>query len=143
MKIVICASVNFYEHVNQIADELEKLGFEVIVPKTAVKMRKSGDYDVSKIKTWYKNVEDFSRKKALMDGHFKEVEQGDALLIVNDTKHGIEGYIGANVLMEMAIGYFLKKPIYVINNISKDNNVYEEVLGMECILINGDLTKIK
>jgi len=142
MVIVLCASVAFYEHVNQLASELSRLGFNPVVPKTAKSMQRSGDYNVSKTKTWYQNKDDFHLKKALMDEHFKEVAAGDALLIVNDTKHGVDGYVGANVLMEMAIGYFLKKPVYVLNNVSDKNSVYEEVMGMGCAQISGDLSKI-
>lgn len=140
--ITLCASVVFYEHVNEIADVLQEKGFQTIVPKTAEKMRESGNYEVSSVKTWYENSEHFTKKRALMDAHFAAVETADAILVVNDKKHGVEGYIGPNVLMEMAIAYYLKKPIYILNDISKDLNVYEEVYGMDCQILNGKLEKI-
>jgi hypothetical protein len=140
--ITICSSAAFYKHVNEIADELEAKGFKVIVPESATKMRKSGNYDVMSHKTWYENPNDFTRKRELMDGHFAEVANGDVLLVVNDEKHGVPGYIGPNVLMEMAIGYYLKKPLYVLYDVSKDSNVYEEVIGMGCHILSGDLGKI-
>jgi hypothetical protein len=141
--ITVCSSAVFYKHVNDIAVILEKKGYEVIVPQNAVKMRQTGNYDVASTKTWYDNPDDFVKKRQYMDDHFKEVEKADALLLVNDEKKGIKGYIGPNGLMEMALGYYLKKPIYILNPVTKDNTVYEEVLGMGCEIINGDLEKIQ
>lgn len=140
--ITICASSNFYKHVNQVADELEAKGFEVIVPHNAAIMRKTGDYDVVKLRTWLKDPSEFTKKQKFMDMHFKEVEKADAILVVNDEKNGVKGYIGANGLMEMALGYYLKKPIFILNPVSKDSSVYEEVHGMGAVILHSDLDKI-
>lgn len=141
--ITICASSTFYKHVNEIADDLEKRGYKTIVPENAVTMGQTGNYDVDSLKTWYDNPEDFRKKRQFMDHHFAEVEKADAILLVNDEKKGIKGYIGPNGLMEMALAYYLKKPIFILNDIDKDHNVYEEVFGMGCIILHGDISKIK
>ena len=106
-------------------------------------MRKTGDYDVSHYKTWYDNEEDFHKKAVLMRGHFDEVVKADAVLVVNDDKNGIVGYIGPNVLMEMGLAFHLKKPIYVLNDIESSMPVYEEVMGMGSMILHGDLNQIK
>ena len=138
--ITICSSASFYEHANEVADELREMGFEVIVPYTARLMKERADYDLTKYKTWYENEADFHKKKEYVDGHIKEVEKADAILVVNDAKKDIEGYIGMNVMMEMAIAYYLKKPIFVMNPIGKDHPAYEEVIGMESVILNNDLS---
>jgi nucleoside 2-deoxyribosyltransferase len=140
--IVFCSSANFYKHVNELAAQLEANGFTIVVPKTARRMRASGNYDVDAVKTWYGNPDDFTVKADLMRGHFDEIANGDVILVVNDKKHDIDGYIGPNVLMEMGLAFYLRKPIYVLNNIDKNMPVYEEVLGMGSQILNGDLTKI-
>ena len=140
--MVLCGSVAFYEHINVLAAELEKLGFKAVVPETAAKMAKTKDYRVESVKTWYQNPEDFKEKARLMSEHFKEISEGNLLLIVNDEKHGQPGYIGSNVLLEMGIGFYLKKPIYLLNEVNKEAQNYEEVAGMAPIIINGNLTKI-
>jgi hypothetical protein len=142
MKLVICSSAAFYKHVCEIADKLEALGVEVVIPKTAHIMRSSGDFNVENYKTWYKNNQDFHKKKALMDGHFEEVASGDAILVVNDEKHGVPGYIGPNVLMEIAIAYYLKKPIFLLEDIDPKSPVYEEILGMEAVRLGGYINKL-
>jgi len=141
--IVICSSANFYEHVGQLADQLEAMGYQAVMPLNAVKMKASGDYDVAKTKTWYDNPADFHKKQSYMDAHFKEIADGDAVLLVNDTKHGVEGYIGPNGLMEMAVGYYLKKPIFILHDVAKEVGCYEEVMGMGTIQLHGDIENLK
>lgn len=147
--ITICCSAAFYRHAAEIADELEAKGYKVIIPATANKMRETGDYNVEHYKSWYKNSKDFNIKRQRMDGHFAEVEKADAILIVNDEKKGVKGYIGPNGLMEMALAYYLKKPIFILNEVPKEESsdstfsIYEEVYGMGNIILGGDLSKLK
>ncbi|HZP55183.1 MAG TPA: hypothetical protein VFB03_00200 [Candidatus Saccharimonadales bacterium] len=140
--IVICSSSSFYEHCNQIAKELRKMGWKAVVPITARRMHKSGDYDVTKIKKWMDNSELFKIKRGLAMGHFKEVVKGDAVLIVNDDKQDKPNYIGPNSTMEWGLAYYLNKPVFILNGVPKDSNYYEEVYGMATV-IDGDLEKIK
>jgi hypothetical protein len=105
-------------------------------------MRASGNYDVAAYKTWYDNAADFTIKAQLMRDHFDEVAKGDSILVVNDEKHGVPGYIGPNVLMEMGLAFYLKKTIYVLNAIDKDMPIYEEVLGMGSIILDRDVAEI-
>lgn len=141
--IVICSSATFYEHVNEIAEQLSALGMNVVVPATAAKMKLSGDYNLEKVKVWLKDSNKFYGKAALMRGHFDAITAGDAILVVNDNKHGIEGYIGPNVLMEMGLAFYQNKPIYLLNDYDKSMPLYEEVEGVGSIIIKGDIGKIK
>jgi diphthamide synthase subunit DPH2 len=141
--IVLCSSANFYEHTNQIAAELEKRGFKAVVPVTARKMQAAEDYDAAKHRTWLVDPQSYDRKTFLMREHFDEVAKGDAVLVVNDEKRGIKGYIGSNVLMEMGLAFYLKKPIFILNPVSDDMPVYEEVVGMGSVIIDGDLMKVQ
>lgn len=141
--ITICASAAFYKHVLECMDLLEAKGYKVIVPSTALIMRKSGNYKEINYKKWYTNEDEFHHKTRLMDEHFAAVAESDAILVVNDKKHGVEGYIGPNVLMEMAVAYWLKKPIFVLNKVGKKVNVYEEVVGMGCKILDGKVEGIQ
>ena len=38
----------------------------------------------------------------------------DAVLVLNYEKNGVAGYIGAGVLMEMAVAHSLGKPIFIL-----------------------------
>ena len=140
--IVICCSAAFYRRANEIASELRAMGWRVVVPETARKMRRSGDYDVAKVKTWMNNPELFKLKHRLATNHFNEVTKADAVLVVNDHKPGFPNYIGPNSTMEWGLAYHLGKPVFMLNGVTKDSNFYEEVYGMSTV-IDGDLSKIK
>ena len=140
--VVLCASTMFYDHVAQLADELEANGFKSVVPIDVENIRRGEQYDATTAKTWYENPEDFRLKGDYMRDHFNKIVTGDILLVVNDEKHGVPGYIGPNVLMEMGLAFHLHKPIYVLNAVSKDMPTYEEVFGMGSVILEGDLTKI-
>jgi hypothetical protein len=141
-KITIVTSASFSKEALETEKELKKLGFKVLVPITARKMKQQGNYDVSFYKTWYKNPNDYSRKAFLMRNHIDKVVKADAILVMNLKKNGIDGYIGGNSLVEMAIAFYFRKPIFILNEIAEDSPFYEEVLGVLPVFLNGDLTKI-
>ncbi len=139
--ITICSSVSFYKDIPEIEKQLIQMGFKVLIPMTARKMQKKGDF--SSNKTWLKDKSTYHQKTKLIVGHFKKVMQGDAILVVNHDKDGMEGYIGGNVLMEMTIAFHYKKPIFVLNKIDEKLLLKEEVYGLQSIFLNGSLKKIK
>ncbi len=140
--ITLCSSADFFRELIEIGTKLEKMGFGVKLPLTATKMKKTGIYDAARYKTWFKNPQDYKKKALLIKGHFNKIRNADAVLVVNNNKKGISGYIGGNTLIEMAIAFDSKKPIYILSRISKKSSLYEEVMGLRPIFINGNLSKI-
>lgn len=140
--ITICSSAAFYQEVLDIQKTLRKMGFIVLIPKIANVMKRNNDFEVSHYKTWFGNKDDYKKKKALMDGHFKKVLNADAILVVNNKKNGIDGYIGGNVLLEMFLAHLYKKPIYILNDVVKSLPLEEEILGLYPILLHGEIDKI-
>ena len=139
--ITICASASFFKKAIELEPELKKLGFKVELPPTALKMKRSNDFNVRHYKTWFKNPDDYKKKGFLLREHFDKVIRSDAVLILNYEKHGIKGYIGGNTLIEMGFAFHYKKPIYILNRIS-GLSYKEEILGFQPIFIDGDITKI-
>lgn len=137
--VVLCSSASFYRHVNEIATQLTARGITAVVPKNARVMAETGDYDISHYKTWFADNADYSKKADYMRSHFDEVAAGDIILVVNDEKHGQPNYIGANVLMEMSLGWYLHKPIYVFNDLPVNSPFEEEIMGMGAKPLHGDL----
>lgn len=140
--ITICSSASFYQKAVEIQAQLEQGGYKGILPATAEKMKQTRDFEVSQYKTWYANADDYHKKAALMRGHFAEIEKADAILVLNSEKNGIKNYIGGNVLMEMAIAFHLKKPIFLYNGLPDSSPYLEEILGLLPIVLNGDLQAI-
>lgn len=141
--ITLCSSVSFYKDVLSIEKQLKKLGFKTKIPKTARIMAANKNFNVADYKTWYANPTDYKIKTALMNGHFKKVIASDAILVINNEKNGIAGYIGGNVLMEMTAAHLYKKPIFLWNAISAGFTIEEEIRGLNPVMINRDLSKIK
>ena len=135
MKICISCSLSFPDEVQAIADELEKLGYEVDLPNgimnraveqadfDAVAAKHDGGYDA-------------------MRAHFAKIREADALLVCNFTKKGIENYIGANTFLEMGYAYSLELPIYTYNPLPDQPYVNDELRAFDVIELNQDLAKI-
>lgn len=140
--ITICASASFYRDVIALAAELEQRGFAVKIPDIAKVMARNDDYRVERYKTWFQNPKDYTVKAKLMNEHFKKVIAADAILVVNKTKHGVRGYIGGNVLMEMAIAFERRKAIYILHDISPQATFKEEIFGMHPVFLKGDIDKM-
>ncbi len=142
LSITICSSANFYKKAVEIQSFLEEHGYKAIVPHTAEKMKTSGNYDASHYRTWLKDAAKYDRKTWLMREHFGEVEQGDGVLVINEEKNGQANYIGGNVLIEMALAFYLHKPIYILNDIPKDSKFLEEIIAMQPIVLKGKVTDL-
>jgi hypothetical protein len=141
--ITICSSASHYKQVLEIEERLKKQGYQVKIPKTAILMKRTNNFDAVSYKTWYQDKKDYKKKTALMKSHFKKVVESDAILVVNFEKNGLEGYIGGNVLMEMMLAFHYNKPIFIFNNISEDLGIKEEVYGLNPFFLEGDLIKIQ
>lgn len=139
--ITICASTSFFKKVLQIAKILKQIGYQVKVPLTASVMERKNDFEVSHYKSWFKDGK-YKRKTYLTKKHFEKVEESDAILVVNFDKDKIKGYIGGSTLMEMAIAFYLKKPIYILNHSSSKLSFYEEIMALNPIFLDGDLKKV-
>jgi len=70
-------------------------------------------------------------------------EKCDALLLLNYPKGGVDGYIGANCLIELGLAYYLKQKIFLLYPPPKDARYYTEVTHMKPTILNGDIEKIK
>lgn len=141
--IVICSSASFYEQLFPLKNDLTQMGYKVVLPKTAYMMKRINDFDVSKVKTWSKNPKDYNKKRLLINDHFKKITKGDAVLIINLEKNNVKGYIGGNVLMEMTIAYYFKKPIFILNDISEDLIIKEEIYAINPTFLKGNIDYFK
>lgn len=80
-------------------------------------------------------------KDLLIREHLEKIRQSDAVLIFNEEKRGVKGYIGGNTLMEMAFAYAQNLEIFLFRPIP-DMNYADEILGMRPIILDGDIGKI-
>lgn len=143
MRITICGSMKFAKEMKEAKDYLESAGHFVILPELVEKFIKH--------KTWQKRVDGWrsaegarlKKKYDLIKKHYEKIKESDAILVVNYEKKGIKNYIGGNSFLEMGFAYILNKKIYLLNDIPKLKFYREEIMAMDPIVLNGDLSKIK
>jgi hypothetical protein len=137
--IALCCSLDFAREVVEISEQLKAQGFAVILPATVQKMQAANDYDVNHYKTWRADSSDYHKKGELIQRHFKEIASSDAILVVNNTKHGKPNYIGGNTFLEMGIAFYLNKQVFILNDIPTDSPYEEEIRGFEPIVLKRSL----
>jgi predicted RNA-binding protein with PUA domain len=137
MKIVICASISAAKKVVEIAEQLEKNGHEVMVPKD---IEKYADGTLN-METPYESTQN-KIKDDLIKGYFEKIKNSEAVLVVNLDKKGITNYIGGNTFLEIGFAYVLNKKIYLLNEIP-EISYKDEIIAMRPMVISGDLENIK
>ena len=128
MKILLSGSFSARDKILEMVTELEDLGHEVESPNFG--------YEIV-----HGKVDTAEEKARLMSAYFPKIEWCDAVLAVNVDKRRIENYIGGNTLIELAVAFYLKKKIFLLNPIP-DLPYAEEIAGMMPVIIDKDLEKI-
>lgn len=132
--ICLCSSRKFFDKIEKIKEELEKLGYNVLLP-SMINIQddfySKGGSEAEFAKIHYN----------LIKKHFQKIEDSDAIFICNFEKDGIEGYIGGNTFMEMAKAFDSNKPIFLLYPIPK-MHYRAEIIAMQPIIINK-LNEIK
>jgi len=142
VKIAVCASAAIYNKVIPLCDEISRFGFEVILPATAEVMKSRGAINTEAAVDWSKIPDKYSYKAELIRGHFDVITDADAVLVMNLEKDGKTDYIGGNVLMEMTVAFYLKKPIYIYGSAPEESPLIDEIMGMQPIFLHGDASKL-
>jgi hypothetical protein len=137
-KIFLCASMNFYKELVQVETDLIAKGFEVDIPVSAKTMKAKNDFVVENFKGRTTSLQ----KGLYIKENFDNIASSDAILVINNEKNGIIGYIGPNVLMEIGPAFHLNKKIFVWNQFSDDAAYKDELLALGVRVINQDLDKI-
>lgn len=61
----------------------------------------------------------------------------DVMLVVNEKKHDIEGYVGPNSLMEIGMAFALSKPVYLLHEPSPEFSAYSELKALADGVVGG------
>ena len=65
----------------------------------------------------------------------------DAILVLNYTKDGVDGYVGGATFLEMYDAFKLGKAIYMCNNVAP-SILEDEIRGFSPTIIHGDISRI-
>lgn len=131
-KIVICGSMMFFEEMVNCQKQLRKLGIESIIPK-----------EENEAVRLYNEEQFMEFKKRVSRTYLKKIRDKDTVgvLIYNAEKKGVDNYIGANTLVELAMAFTWNRKIFLFNNIYSP--LKDELKAWNCICLNGDLAKVK
>lgn len=143
--ITICSSAFFAREAKNMKKKVGEMGFHVLLYPLRIKINNknvpvTAYYEMRK-KRLDENI--LSIKGRLMTEHLKKIERSDAILALNFEKDKKDGYIGGNTFIEMAIAFYLKKKIFLINPINTEQLYAEEMLAMKPIVLKniGDIKK--
>ena len=136
MKVGVAGSMQFTERMMDLCERLEKLGHEAFMSKFAPYFVGKTDDEKERIKLHQKNKKDAIRE------FWKPMQDADALLVANFDKHGIENYIGGNAFLEMGFAHILNQKIFLLNPIPRMPYYETEIIAMQPLVIDGDLSKI-
>jgi hypothetical protein len=136
MKVGVAGSMQFTERMLELCEQLETLGHQVFMSKFAPYFAGKTDEQKEKIKLHQKNKKDAIRE------FWKPMQDADALLVANYDKSGVKNYIGGNAFLEMGFAHVLNQKIYLLYPIPRMPYYETEIIAMQPIVINGDLSKI-
>ena len=122
MNVVLCGSMKVKDKILAVASNLEKIGYNVLLPIECMQ-----------------GIEKTIASRAHMD-RIANLDN-EAILIVNETKNGIENYIGPNSFAEIAFGFYYNKKVYLLNDIYEPYK--DELVGWNVISLKGDLNKMR
>lgn len=152
MKITLCGSIAFYDEMLALKKQLEAKEHEVKLPPAEIEGK---DGTMVAVGEYYKERKEaiatgrtkendpwiWERKQWAIQHHNEKIVWADAVLVANYDKKGVPGYIGGNTLMEMGIAFFLKKKIYLLNQIP-ELSYKEEIIGVNPEILNGAVEKV-
>jgi len=148
MIITICSSVDFSPKIIELKKELEERGHTVNIPFFTQKII-DGDLSFEDYMHAKDNGGDIGLRQAesvdMIKRYWDFIRSSDAILVLNQSKKGIENYIGGSTLMEMGFAYGHGKKIFLYNALperSERIHYLDEIIDMEPIQLNGDITKL-
>lgn len=130
-RIVICGSMNFYKGMLDCQKKLKQLGINSIVPE-----------EENDIIFLYNKEQFMDFKRRVSNLYLRKIRDKNTagVLIFNEAKNGIENYIGANTLVELAMAFTWNRQIFLFNDIYEP--LEDELLAWKCISLHGDLSLI-
>jgi len=120
-------------------EQLEKMGHEVLIPIDTLECLKN-----PKLNESIEHCENFSDIDVDLD-HFQKVADSDAIIVLNYSKNGLNGYIGGATLMEIAIARHYGKKIFILNELPSEDDIRYvlEIKLTKPTILNGDISNIQ
>lgn len=132
MNITICGSMQFESKMTEFKRELEERRHTVFKPNSVEGHAYGVGEDLD---------ENAKLKRGFIDEHFAKIDKSEAILVVNEAKKGVDGYIGGNTLVEIGYAYSQGLDIFLLNPVP-DMSYTNEINGMHPVVLDGDIDKL-
>jgi hypothetical protein len=138
MTITICSSLSFIDRILAVTKELRAMGHVVLLPASA-EMVARGTLTQQEITKEKDSETGFTRtiRQDAIRGHHAKIMASDAILVLNEEKSGIPGYIGGSVFLEMGFAHVAHKRIFLLYPIP-DMPYSDEIRAMEPTIVHGN-----
>src|SRR5258707_1006044 len=136
MKILICCSISAAREALLLKGLLEGIGHSVDIPEAILNESQSAHLERSNLEKGDEKV-----RRNLIRRSYETIMRQDAVLVVNPERQGIDGYIGANTLIEMAFAHVLGKKVFVLNALP-DLPYTPELLATQPVVLSGHLERL-
>ena len=137
MKIIVCGSMKVSKKMVEVKDGLVGHGHEVLLPKHAEKYANGEKQEENSSESIKNKIEG-----DLIKDYYREIQKGDALLVINEEINGVKGYVGGSTFLEMGFAHVLDKKIFLLNEIPKMGYT-DEIVAMQPVVLNRDLKNIQ
>ncbi len=136
MRIGIIGSMQKTEVMIDLRDRLIGLGHDAYLTALAAPFVGKSDEEKERIKIDQKMTMDAVRE------FWNLMQGGDAVLVTNVEKNGVENYIGANTFWEIGFAHVLGQRIFLLNPMPENAYLRTELEAVNPTVIFGDLGKI-
>jgi non-canonical (house-cleaning) NTP pyrophosphatase len=131
MKIAICGSMVHASAMVAAQEALEAQGYEIERPNV----------NEGEIVDGVRVVISDTDKRQYIDEHFAKIDASDAVLVINEAKNGVDGYIGGNTLLEIGRAYAQGLEIFLLHPVP-EVSYSDEIRSMQPVILDGDLANI-
>jgi len=130
--LIICGSMKFYDVMKSVQQKLTEIGIHTIIPKDEANLPKNITEE---------EFNEFKRK--VSQSYLGKIRHTRtlAILVLNEQKNGIENYIGANTLVEIATAFTWGRKIFIYNDFYQP--YADELSAWKCIPIKKDIRIIR
>lgn len=133
--------MSFYDQFSEVKKNLEEMGHTVLAPELEFETKEE-DILIGDTQIFPPEHGVWKRKGKAITVHFRKIDESDCVLITNYEKKGNLNYIGGNTFLEIGYAYGNGKKIFILNAIPEQSGFKEEILGMQPVVLGGDITKI-
>lgn len=136
MKIFIAGSMSFAKQFVEAKEYLEARGYATSYASDTEECIEKPDLNMDA---------EHAFERDIMRECFERQEQCDAIMVLNYTRNGVEGYIGGHTLIELGFAYYLKQKIFLLYPPPpvEECRYSHEILHMKPIILNGDLSQLE